>query len=160
MRKNIENNEPFTIKTIGTNIVHIIMSDKNELASAMIRFQEYYESPFPEIKGQIFTLGYIKSLGSRANKGVNSYCGGKLLSADWDGYNFPSSVLDPFIKGLFDPLTDYEHTIVEALRYRTDKFYVIATYGDTDPADTLEHELRHAMFGISDEYKKEVMKII
>ncbi len=158
MRKVIESDFNIKFKTIGDHIVHIIMSDKNRLASAMIRFQEYYESPFPEIKGQIFTLGYIKSLGSRDSRGINSYCGNELVSSDWSGYNFPGSALDPFIKGLFNPLTVEESVIVDTLRYRTDNFYVIATYGDNDPADALEHEIRHAMFGISEKYRNSVLK--
>lgn len=157
MKKSTEE-KPIKFKMIGANIVHMIMPDRNQLASAVIRFQEYYESPFPEIKGQIFTLGYIKSLGSRSNRGINTYCGNELIESDWSGYNFPGSVLDPFIKGLFDPLTPEEAVIVDTLRYRTDNFYVIATYGDTDPGDTLEHEIRHAMFGVSNGYKREVQK--
>jgi hypothetical protein len=159
MKKSIDE-LPIKFNTIGENIVHIVMPDRNTLAAAVIRFQEYYESPFPEIKGKVFTLGYIKSLGSRDNRGINTYCGNDMLNSDWSGYNFPGAVLDPFIKGLFDPLTAEESVIVETLRYRQDNFYVIATYGDTDPGDTLEHEIRHAMFGISDAYKKEVMKQI
>ena len=160
MRKNVEKEFFIKFKSMGPNIVHIIMANKEDLAKAMIRFQEFYESPFPEIKGKIFTLGQIKSLGSRDNRGINTYCGSGLVPADWSGYNFPGSVLDPFIKGLFDPLTPEEAAIVEALRFRTDKFYVIATYGMEDPGDTLEHEIRHAMFGISDAYKKAVLKEI
>jgi hypothetical protein len=148
------------IRQIGSSIVHIVMPDRNSLAKAMYRLQEYYESPFPEIRGQIFTLGFIKSLGSRSYRGVNTYCGGENYKSDWSGYNFPSYVLDPFIKGLFDPLTSEEKDIVETLRYRQDKFYVIGTYGDDDPGDTLEHEIRHALYYISDAYKKEVDKAL
>ena len=157
MKKSVEE-KPIKFSLIGSNIVHIIMPDRNSLAAAVIRFQEFYESPFPEIKGQIFTLGYIKSLGSRSNRGINTYCGNDMVESDWSGYNFPGKVLDPFIKGLFDPLTMEEATIVDTLRYRTDEFYVIATYGDTDPGDTLEHEIRHAMFGVSEPYRKAVLK--
>ena len=148
------------LSSIGDNIVHIVMEDKNSLAKAMARFQEYYESPFEDIRGQIFTLGYLKYKGSRENPGINTYCGNNLIEADWSGYNFPSSVLLPFVQGLFDPLTPEEEAIVEMLRYRTDDFYIIGTYGDEDPADTMEHEIRHAMYGISNEYKKEVDKLL
>lgn len=158
MRKVTDSDFNIKFKKIGDHIVHIVMPDRNSLASAMIRFQEYYESPFPEIKGKVFTLGYIKSLGSRDNRGINSYCGNELVNSDWSGYNFPGVVLDPFIKGLFDPLTVEESVIVDTLRYRTDNFYIIATYGDNDPADALEHEIRHAMFGTSVKYRKEVLK--
>lgn len=152
----IKNESLIDVETIGDKIIHISMDNKNALASAMMRFQEYYESPFEDIRGKIFTVGYLKSKGSRAKPGVNSYCGNVLMEAEWDGYNIPSSVLEPFIKGLFDPLTVEEAAIVEMFRYRTDDFYLIATYGDQGVIETLEHEIRHAMWGISKEYKAEV----
>ena len=158
MKKTFDN--PIEFNEIGKNIIHIRMKDKNSLAKAMFRMQESYESPFDEIRGKVFTLGFIKSLGSRGNSGVNTYCGGNNFEADWSGYNFPSYVLDPFIKGLFDPLTNEEQDIVEVLRYKQGKFYVIGTYGDDDPAQALEHEIRHAMYYVCDEYKKEVDKVL
>lgn len=148
------------IECLGEHIIHISMDDKNELAETMMRFQEYYESPFEDIRGKIFTLGYLKSKGSRSKPRVNAYCGNSLLEAEWDGYNFPSSVLDPFIKGLFDPLTKNEQALVEMFRYRTDEFYVIATYGDQEAVNTLEHEIRHAMYGLSEGYRNEVNKAL
>lgn len=145
---------------IGKDIIHIIMSDRKSLAKAMFRFQEYYESPFEDIRGQIFTLGYLKSKGSRSMQGVNTYCGGNNYEADWSGYNFPSYVLKPFVDGLFDPLTSEEQDIVETLKYNQGKFYVIGTYGDEDPGDTLEHEIRHAMYYCNESYRKQVDKTL
>lgn len=148
------------INQIGTNIIHIVMPDKNSLAELFFRFQEYYESPFKEIRNKIFTRGYLKSMGSRSMPGINTYCGGNTFSADWSGYNFPGYVLDPFISGLFDPLTNEEKDLVELLRYRTDKFYVIGTYGDDDPRKALEHEIRHALYYVNSKYREEVDKIL
>lgn len=146
--------------SISPQIIHMTMEYRDDLAGAMIRFQEYYESPFPDIKGKIFTLGQIKAKGSRNNPGVNTYCGGVTFGADWSGYNVPDYAFDPFIKGLFDPLTDAEKDIVEVVRYRTDKFYFIATYGDDDPGESLEHEIRHAMYYIDAGYRAEVISTL
>lgn len=148
--------EALKFKNITDEIVHIIGKDRESLASAMVRFQEHYESPFPEIRGKIFTLGFLRSLGSRQNRGVYTYEGGKTYGADWSGYNFPSYVLEPFIKGLFDPLAPLEEDIVNALRCKLGKFYVIATYGEDDPSETLDHEVCHALYYLNEEYKSEV----
>ena len=156
MRKSLSSENMFEVESIGDHIVHIKMDHKNDLAAAMARFQEFYESPFDDIRNKYFTLGYLKSRGGRSKPRINLYCGNDLMAAEWDGYNFPGSVLEPFIKGLFDPLTKEEAAVVEMLKYRTDDFYVIATYGDDKEVDTLEHELRHAMYGVSQEYREEV----
>jgi len=147
-------------KSVGDKIVHITMPCDKSLAKAMHRLQESYESPFPEIKGKVFTLGYLKSLGHRQAVGINTYCGGNHFNADWGGYNFPNYVLEPFIKGLFDPLTTEEQDIVEALRYREDTFYVIGTSGEDSESTSLEHEIRHALYYISGKYRIEVNKLL
>ena len=141
---------------ITDEIIHIKMKDKRSLADAMCRIQEYYESPFPEIKGKIFTLGQLRAAGSRNMKGVFTYRGGLTYDADWSGFNWPSEALEPFIRGLFDPLTPYEQDIVDALKCKQGRFYVIGTYGEEDPAGAIDHEICHALYSPKDEYKKEV----
>lgn len=143
-------------KKITDDIIHIQLPTREKLAEAMIRFQEYYESPFPDIRGKIFTLGYVRSKGSRHMSGVATYEGGKHYEADWSGYNFPSHILDPFVRGLFDPLTSYEQDIVNALKCKEGKFYIIGTFGEDDPSETLTHEICHALYYINPQYKKEV----
>lgn len=160
MNKKFIDGSRLSVEKIGDSIFHINMLDKNELAEAVMRFQEYYESPFDDIRGKVFTMGYLKSKGAGALGGVNTYAGNPLMEATWDGYNFPGHVLKPFIQGLFDPLTEEEKAIVELFRYKTDDFYVIATYGDEDKSDTLEHEVRHGMYGVCPEYRAEVNKLI
>lgn len=148
------------INKLGEGLFHIVIPTRKELALCMERIQEYYESPFPEIRGKIFTLGQVRQFGSRETKGANTYTGGNHFEADWSGYNWPGYCLDPFSKGLFDPLTSYEEDLVKLFKYRTERFYVIGTYGEDDPSDTLEHEIRHAMYYLSEDYKKEVDKVL
>lgn len=127
----------------------------------MCRFQEHYESPFEEIRGKVFTLGQLKQAYCD-KKGSFTYFGGSVLPADWSGYNFPSWVLEPFNKGLFDPLQPEERDIVEALRAKSGRFYVIGTFGegDTDPRGALDHEICHALYYVNPEYKKEVDSLL
>lgn len=144
------------IELICPNIYHIKILDRKERASAMIRFQEHYESPYPDIRGQIFTLGQVLSKGSRSAKGANTYCGGNILDSDWSGYNWPSYILDPFVRGLFDPLTPHEQDIVNTFKRNTSRFYVICTDGEA----ALEHEIMHGLFYTQLDYKRKVSKIL
>lgn len=122
------------------NSVCISASSTEELANTFIRFQEYYESP--RFKGQVFTLGQIKSWYSQMY-GADTY------NKDWHGFNFPSTVLKPFREGLFDPLTDEEKALLNLFKYRHDSFYIIGAQDDA----TLRHELSHALYYHSVKYK-------
>lgn len=155
-REKVEDDIRF--KSITPQIVHLIAKNHKILASAMCRLQEYYESPFPEIKGQIFTLGQLKAQGARDCPGVWTYEGGRHHDTDWGGYNIPSYVLEPFIRGMFDPLTTYEQDIINALKCKQGKFYVIGTYGDKDPGENLDHEICHALYYINDIYREECLR--
>ncbi len=127
------------------NSVWISADTQQELGETFIRFQEYYESNNPEFKGKIFTLGAIKHW-------YSIEYGGDLYSDMWVGFNFPSSVLVPFKQGLFDPLTDNEKNLLDLLKYRNDKFYIIGAQNKS----TLRHELCHALYDSHAEYKRKV----
>ena len=151
----------FTVKKITDKIVLLKSSTQREIAESVIRFQEYYESPIPEIKGKIFTLGYLKSLyatSKRTQSGAFTYLGSSYIDPDWNGFNFPSHVLEPFIKGLFDPLTEGEEAILELFRHRTDKFYIIGIHEEDESA--IDHEVAHGLFYTDDKLRNQVKKIL
>lgn len=124
------------------NSVWISADSQKELGETFIRFQEYYESPNKKFKNQIFTLGQIKQW-------YSIEYGGDIYSDLWVGFNFPSSVLEPFKSGLFDPLTDGEKHLIELLKYRKDRFYIIGAQNKS----VLRHELAHALYDSSEEYR-------
>jgi hypothetical protein len=135
------------IKKQPYNSVLISASNQQELAESFMRFQEHYESPHWADK--IFTIGQFK-------KWYSEEYGGDTYHIDWRGFNFPSTVLKPFMEGLFDPLTDNEKSILDFFKYRKDNFYIIGSNSD----DVLEHELRHAFYNFNINYKNEVNKFI
>lgn len=135
------------IKKQPFNSVWISADSQEELGNTFMRFQEYYEGP--KFKGQIFTLGQLKSWYS-TTYGADTY------NVDWTGYNFPSIVLKPFRDGLFDPLTNEEQKLLELFRYRNDSFYIIGA----QTSDVLRHELAHALYGYSVKYKISVNQLI
>lgn len=128
----------------------LISADSNiELGETFMRFQEYYESPNPQFRKQIFTRGQYLHWYS-TQYGANSYC------TDWSGYNFPSYVLTPFKDGFFDPLTDKEQELLNLFKYRKDRFYIIGANEES----TIRHELAHALFYTNSDYFIEITKLL
>lgn len=131
------------------NSIWISADSQDELAITFMRFQEFYESPNPEFKNKIFTVGQLKSW-------YSTHYGADTYHKDWIGFNFPSKVLIPFKQGLFDPLTELESELLNLLRYRHDNFYII---GAQDQA-VLRHELSHALYGYSIKYRTAINSYI
>ena len=131
------------------NSVWICADSQEELGRTFIRFQEFYESPNPEFKGKIFTIGMVRQWYS-IKYGADTY------HHDWTGFNFPSKVLIPFKQGLFDPLTTEEIELLNLFKYRNDHFYIMGAQN----ADTLRHELSHALYDSNIKYKTEINKYI
>lgn len=138
-----------TIKSQPYNSIWVSASSQKELGETFIRFQEYYESPNPEFHNKIFTLGSIKQW-------YSIQYGADLYSDMWVGFNFPSSVIEPFKQGLFDPLTDEEKSLLDLLKYRNDNYYIIGA----QTKEVLRHELSHAMYGFCKKYKEEIDQFI
>jgi hypothetical protein len=120
-----------------------------ELATAFLRFQEHYESPNDQFRGQVFTLGQYR-LWYEKQYGWFSYY------TDWTGFNVHSYVLDPFREGLFDPLIPEEQNLISLFaRAPSDKFYIIGANSN----DVLHHELNHALYAYNKDYSDEVNKV-
>lgn len=138
-----------TIKKKIYNSVWIKADSQSELGNTFIRFQEHYESPNPDFRNKIFTVGQVRNWYS-IEYGSDSY------HHDWVGFNFPSKVLQPFRQGLFDPLTEEEAILLDRLKYRHDDFYIIGAQDDS----VLRHELAHALYSHNKQYSKEIDSII
>jgi len=137
------------IKKQPYNSVLISADSQHELGETFIRFQEFYESPNPDFRGKIFTLGSVKQW-------YSIQYGADIYSDTWVGFNFPSCVLDPFKSGLFDPLTKEEIELLKLLKYRDDDYYIIGAQTES----VLRHELCHAMYGFSKNYRTEIDQFI
>lgn len=130
------------------NSVWISADSQAELGTTFMRFQEHYESPNPDFKGKIFTVGQLREWYS-VTYGADTY------HHDWSGFNFPSKILIPFKQGLFDPLTEEEKELLHFFRYRHDNFYII---GAQDRA-VLRHELAHALYSNNTKYSSQIDKL-
>jgi hypothetical protein len=130
----------------------VVFDSQLEITSTFLRFQEYYESP--KFRGKIFSLNDFKKWYSEM-KGVFSYY------TDWNGFNIPSEILQPFYEGKFDPLSQKEKDFLELFKNERGKFYIIGVHKSiSDLKALLQHEIAHGLFYTNENYKKNVLKIL
>ncbi len=141
---------PIKIESPMKGVVHLVYKTQDDLARAFVRIEEHYESP--EFAGKIFTLGQFR-------KWYSETYGAWTYYEDWCGFNVPRRAFKAFVDGMFDPLTKREQAILDLVRYRQDDYYVIGTYEGGDEW-VYKHELAHAMFHLSPEYRDDVCKLI
>lgn len=146
------------IRRVTGHIFLLIFETRRDIASTFLRFQEYYESP--KFKGKIFTLEEFKKW--YINNSPRGKKTGKFTYySDWDGFNIPSRVLEPFFKGNFDPLSDKETRILHLFKNKRSEFYIIGVPKKIkNMTDIIRHETAHGLFYTNKNYRKEVMKVM
>lgn len=139
---------------IAPNVIHVQMNSRIPLCRTFMRFQEHYESPYPNIKGKIFSRNMFKETYKKDRKADHF-----TYYTDWAGFNVPSYVFEPFYEGKFDPLLVCEQKLLDGLeQYRGKKFYVIGS--SLQDKGTIEHELSHALWYTNDEYREAQEEIL
>lgn len=138
-----------TVEEIVPNVVLVRFPNQDVLAKTLLRFQEHYDSI--RFRGKVFTHEefrewYVKDVGAFS------------YHEDWSGFNLPSSALEPFLTGAFDPLTPEEQAFLSLFRGRKEPFYIIATA--TGDITLMKHELAHAFFALDPDYREEVLRIL
>ena len=114
----------------------------------MIRIEEFYESPFEEIKGKYFTLDRYMDLYAESKNGVFSYF------TDWAGFNIPGPVLLEWLLTFRHDLRDKERALlcqVEPVVKAWSQTYLIAL--EESRKDVLDHEIAHALYFLNPDYK-------
>lgn len=136
------------IVKITPNILKLEYESCEQMNLAFCRISSHSECI--EFKGKVFTLGqYRKWYSSTSGTAAWTY------ADDWNGHNIPSKSLEAFIRGDFDPLTEDEAAIIEAVRYKEPPYYIIAVAKDSRD-DALDHEIAHALFGTNPVYQEAV----
>lgn len=126
-------------------VVYLKFKNQYETCSTFMRLQEFYESPFKDIRGKFFTL---EDFMDRYAKGQGNF----TYTTDWGGFNVPGNVVREFFKTFNGELLNKEEQLRELLKpyiEGEDKFYVIAMYDD----GPFEHELCHALYYLNPEFK-------
>lgn len=148
-----------TLKKIMPNIYGVIIKDQYDRAMLFACYQEYYESPFPEIRGQNFTLETLMRVYTKKNK---KDC--FTYPKDWGGYNIPSNILlERFHKLEEKNLVTYEllmrNIIFECVKLsKTKPFYLIGV--DNIKSVTMNHEMAHGLYYTNEKYKEITDKLI
>ena len=147
----------YSLKKLYPGIYLCKIDDTYDLAMTFCRVQEFYESPFKQIRGKRFTFIEFMSLYAKEHEGVFTY------PQDWAGFNVPG----PIVAALYDHLgvddvNDYDYIITDIhdkIRGEIDgtNYYLIGSNSDKT---TIAHECCHAFYFIDAEYKKNTNSIL
>src|SRR3989338_6251400 len=135
-----------------SNVYLIESGSRQDLAGMFMRFQEHYESP--QFKGKTFTVDEF------AHWYASKY-GSFSYAKDWYGFNIPATVLAPFRKGDFNPLTSLEKRLLEICKEAGSDSYVIGVTPSAEYfKETIRHEFVHGAFYTNAKYREEVISCI
>ena len=77
------------VKQIIPQIFAVSIKDDYQRTMLFCRYQEFYESPYEEIRGQFFTWEkFMMIYKNRWSKDLFTY------PEDWSGFNIPSNIVD------------------------------------------------------------------
>lgn len=145
-------------------LFHCQFETNHDLTMTFVRLQEFYESPNPKIRGKYFTFEeYVDWYARTQGEGNFTYL------TDWTGFNVPGNVVQNFAIEIDDreDVRDRELRLFNALAHAgvdvwqedVDPFYVIGTTLDC-PLDTVDHEVRHAIYYLEEGYRREITQEI
>lgn len=147
------------------NVVHVVFDSQYACCSAFMRVQEYYESQIETIRGSYFTLEEFMDAYAASRKGNFTYF------TDWAGFNLPCYVIKSFLGDFKGKLLEKEKALFDLIQKtlkanghkKGELYYVIGTFdsnGQYEDEDVVTHELAHAMFYLSEEYRDVVTERI
>ena len=147
------------VEEVVSGIYAVFIENNYDRAMLFCRYQEYYESPFVEIKNKNFTLEEYMKIYS--NKNESPYF---TYPNDWSGFNIPSDVLIQAFKRFSLIPNGYDEVmalIIEYCQKTTDskKWYLIGV-DDSGDTNTMNHEIAHGLYYTNLEYKREMDDII
>jgi len=154
-------NIKYQLKEIYKRVFLVTIKDSYDLAMSFCRIQEYYESPFKQVRGKVFTMNELQRLYSkRFGDGVFTY------PQDWKGFNIPGHVVDEFMSLNFtDWNNDYDKVmedihseIKRGSKKASQPYYVIGC--EPRDTETIKHELCHAVYYLDQEYRAKVNELI
>jgi hypothetical protein len=150
-------NIKYELNEIHPKVFLVMIDDPYDLAMTFCRVQEYYESPFKQIKGKSFNKAEFQRMyANKFGEGLFTY------PVDWAGFNVPCTAIwgcynlssnetdydlyDDLFLEIWDDI-EYEYGILDDKNY-----YVIGS--QPDHTETIDHEICHAFYFLNKEYKK------
>ncbi len=143
------------VKEIYPNLFLYTFPNQYELASTFIRLQEFYESPYKDIKGRYFTLEKYMDRYAKDQKD-NKF----TYFEDWNGFNIPGNIVLKFAQLFQNNLTKKEKKLLSKFMKTIvhQGFYIIGIVDEKD--NTLEHELTHALYYLNEDYTKQMSLLV
>jgi len=138
------------------NVYALEIADKYDRAMFFCKYQEFYESPMPHIRGKYFTLEeFMRAYKVYRNEDVFTY------PQDWEGYNIPSDILDRAVD-VFQNDSDSDRMMEQIyMLCEADsggKFYLIGV--DNIESATYKHEMAHALWYTDKKYKTKTKRLL
>lgn len=147
-----------TVKELRPNIFALSVADDYDRCMLFCRYQEFYESPYKEIRGKYFSLEKLmKVYKDKWKKDTFTY------PIDWTGFNIPSNVLSKAISTFGLPANEYDQIMRQIVSYCEKKakdgtWYLIGA--ESFDSKTMDHEIAHGLYYTNKEYKKECSRLI
>ena len=141
------------VKEIYPNLFLYIFPNQYELASTFIRLQEFYESPYKQIRGKYFTLEKFMDLYAKDQK-KNKF----TYFEDWNGFNVPGNIVMHFQYMFLNNITEKEEKLFSKITYLNGEFYIIGV--DNKGKNTIEHEVAHGLYYLNKDYNKQMSKLM
>jgi len=147
----------YKLKKLLPGIYHIEIKDRYDLAMTFCRVQEFYESPFKQIRGKVFNLVEFMALyAKKTNCSYFSY------PDDWGGFNIPGPIVNELYSRALSDHNFYDDIIASIHdsivdEHRSIRYYLIGSDGDKT---TVAHEVCHGLFNLNEQYKKNTLKLI
>lgn len=141
------------LKEIFPNFIHAVFETQFETNSTLLRFSEYVESPFKNIKGQFFTYEqYMQSYADNQSNKEFTYF------VDWSGFNIKGETFITVQKLFKKDLWEREKQLLDMLSpwiQSKKKFYVIGTsLAGSKNQSLIDHETAHALSYMNPQYFK------
>lgn len=154
----------FSVKQIRPRVFHLEFDSWRELSMTFVRYQEFYESKYDNIRDSRFTL--VQQMGAYCREYLKCNDSTWSWTSDWSGFNIPAETIKQVHDlGIPDPnhydslmLGIYGMIMCETFNMNA---YIIGTYIDKKnkklEASMLRHEMTHAMYYINNDYRNKVV---
>jgi hypothetical protein len=125
-------------------VLHLEFPTRKELTLSMCRIEEFYESPYDNIRGKIFTWDEFLETYTKEDGTLDYF-------AYWDGFNVPGNVVQWFFCAHVREFSTRENTIYRVWQHSKTEYLIATQEGCAQ--DIVEHELAHARYYLNQNYK-------
>lgn len=146
------------VKELKPKIFGVSIKDDYDRSMLFCRYQEFYESPFKEIRGKYFSLEkMMRVYKTHWKKDTFTY------PIDWAGYNIPSNSLYRAINTFGLPVGEYDEIMRYIVSYCQSQhpdgvWYLIGA--ESFKSKTMDHEVAHGLYYTNRRYKSQCIKLI